>query len=127
MYDAGKIIPGLIVFFGLVSFPIWHNLALGTAAYRPNPQLPPVEPGQERCVESKAYMRSSHMDLLNTWRNQVVRQNQRLYVSAADGKEHRMSLSQTCMECHTSRAQFCDQCHSFMGVSPYCWDCHVEP
>jgi len=31
------------------------------------------------------------------------------------------------MNCHKDKAEFCDQCHSYMGVQPRCWDCHVYP
>jgi hypothetical protein len=31
------------------------------------------------------------------------------------------------MECHSNKTKFCDQCHNYMGVAPYCWDCHIAP
>jgi len=31
------------------------------------------------------------------------------------------------MKCHTDKAKFCDRCHNYVGVTPNCWDCHVEP
>ena len=123
MHDGAKIIAGLVVFFGLLLFPVWNNLAQGKAEFRPNPQILP----NGNCVESKDFMLSSHMDLLNTWRDQVVRQDRRIYVSTLDGKEHLMSLSKTCLGCHTNKTQFCDECHNYMDVRPYCWECHVEP
>ena len=45
----------------------------------------------------------------------------------ADGKTVTMSLSGTCMSCHPNKKEFCDACHDYLAVSPYCWDCHVEP
>jgi hypothetical protein len=38
-----------------------------------------------------------------------------------------MSLTQTCMRCHESRADFCDRCHAYAGAQPACWGCHVDP
>jgi hypothetical protein len=38
-----------------------------------------------------------------------------------------MSLTRTCLDCHSNKAEFCDRCHTYMAVDPYCWDCHVEP
>ena len=46
-----------------------------------------------------------------------------------------MSLSGTahtkdggsCMSCHANKDKFCDRCHDYLAVKPYCWDCHVEP
>jgi hypothetical protein len=71
-------------------------------------------------------MKANHMDLLNEWRDLVVRDGKRIYDSF-DGKEYIMSLSNTCMDCHSNKSEFCDSCHDYSGVIPYCWDCHVEP
>ena len=71
-------------------------------------------------------MRNSHMDLLNTWRNSVVRENSRDY-EATDGKVYRMSLTGTCLGCHTNKKEFCDRCHDYVSVAPDCWNCHVVP
>ena len=72
-------------------------------------------------------MRARHMDLLDDWRDRVVREGERVYVSDLSGASHEMSLSNTCMDCHSNKAEFCDRCHDYMAVDPYCWDCHVEP
>jgi hypothetical protein len=71
-------------------------------------------------------MRERHMALLIEWRDAVVRNNVRTY-TAPDGRRYTISLTKTCLGCHTSKAEFCDRCHAFSGVSPYCWDCHVDP
>jgi hypothetical protein len=31
------------------------------------------------------------------------------------------------MACHTSKKEFCDRCHDYTSVTPYCWDCHLAP
>ncbi len=120
MYDTGKILAGLIIFVGLFTFPFWSNA--GKVDKGPNPVLP--KEGQ--CIETAAYMKSEHMKLLNDWRNSVVRDNMRVY-TAADGKSYKMSLQNTCLECHTSKANFCDRCHNYAGAQPYCWSCHIAP
>jgi hypothetical protein len=66
------------------------------------------------------------MDLLNEWREKVVRDEERIYTSPG-GKEFEMSLSNTCTNCHSNKSEFCDRCHDYLGVTPYCWNCHVEP
>jgi len=133
MYDSGKVITGVVVFLGVVTLPIWYTFAAGNAGHKPDPKKP-----QGQCVEETAYMRAYHMDLLNQWRDQVVRDGERVY-TAKDGRKHWMSLSydgeihghqvasKSCMDCHTSKKEFCDECHTYVGVTPYCWDCHVEP
>jgi hypothetical protein len=125
MYDAGKIIVGLVVFVALATSPLWFNAVTAEAPDAPEVQLPTN--GSTECVESTEYMRSFHMDLLNVWREEVVRTGNRDYVSTMSGKVYDMSLSRTCMDCHTNKAEFCDACHNYLAVSPYCWDCHVEP
>lgn len=127
MYDANKIIPGLVIFVGLFTFPIWSSL--GTASPAPDPKIDTPEIQQmieKKCVESKRYMRTTHMQLLNNWRDTVVREGNRTY-KAADGEEYNMSLQLTCMKCHSSKKNFCDSCHIYASVTPYCWDCHIVP
>jgi hypothetical protein len=105
--------------------PLWYNAL--TAAPVEVPALDPPPNGSKECVEVRAYMRASHMDLLNEWRDGVVRTGQRSYVSTTNGRTFDMSLSRTCLDCHSNKAEFCDRCHTFMAVDPYCWNCHVEP
>lgn len=123
MRDRGIILVGLMVFLGVITFPVWYNLASGTTSKAPELKLPVEE---KHCVAPVEYMRTSHMDLLTDWRDEVVRQNIRTF-KAFDGKTYTMGLTQTCMKCHTSKADFCDRCHDYAGVAPYCWDCHVDP
>ena len=123
MYDTPKVLLGLVIFFVLITFPIWYNTAGGTADY-----VPVLEKAVKgtTCVADTTYMKTSHMDLLNQWRDEVVRYNQRVYV-APDGTEYNKSLTHTCLDCHADKEQFCDKCHNYLKVDPYCWDCHVVP
>jgi cytochrome c len=122
MYDGGKIITGLVIFVVILLFPLWYNL--GKAQYtEPELQLPEQE---EECIEPTEWIRANHMELLDDWRDKVVRDGYALYVTA-QGQEVEMSLQKTCMSCHTNKGEFCDKCHDTAAVSPYCWDCHVAP
>ena len=123
MYDANKIIPGVLVFLFILAFPIWVTVASGKTAY--TPELEIVTDG-EQCLEPAEFMRTNHMDLLIDWRETVVREGTRTW-TASDGKEYEMSLSGTCMDCHSNKANFCDQCHDYVGAQPECWDCHNAP
>ena len=122
MHDRGRILTGLTVFVALALAPVWQSALQGAAA-KPEPKI--VTKAKE-CVEPTAEMRRNHMELLNTWRDTVVRRGQRTYL-AADGKTVTMSLSGTCMSCHPNKKEFCDSCHNYLAVSPYCWECHIEP
>lgn len=123
MYNKGTIIPGLIIFVLMVTFPLWFN-AFSKASTVPKPELPPG--GQKQCVAPKAEMRANHMVMLNQWRNEVLRDGKRTAVTVG-GKEYRKGLQMACMECHTNKEKFCDSCHVYTSVTPYCWDCHLTP
>ena len=123
MYDTGKILTGLILFLGLITFPIWYNDLTGKAATKPEPKIITKE---KQCVAATPYMRDSHMKLLIQWREKAVRENMRLY-KGIDGKTHVMSLTNTCLNCHSNKEQFCDQCHNYVGLAPTCWNCHIIP
>ena len=125
MGDKIWIIAGLAVFLVLATFPIWY--ALGTdndaPAFPSDLELPQ---NYSQCVKDKEYMIANHMDILNQWRDEVVRQgdNSRIEIG---GKLYEKSLTKTCMQCHTSRENFCARCHNYADVRPTCWDCHLEP
>ena len=125
MYDASKIVAGLAVFVVLATSPLWFNQISSASADEPELKAPPN--GSTACVEAADFMRANHMDLLDQWRDSVVRDDQRTYVSTLDGKEYEMSLQKTCLDCHSNKAAFCDSCHTYTAVQPYCWDCHLVP
>jgi hypothetical protein len=122
MCDRALILTGLALFLLLATFPVWYNVAAGTPATAPEPKRAAERP----CVEPAETMRAAHMDLLLRWRERAVREGERVFI-ASDGRRHTVSLTQTCMGCHESRADFCDRCHDYAGVKPACWDCHVDP
>jgi len=127
IYDAGKIVTGLAIFIVLMTSPFW--LSGGKSSFPPEIKIDtPVIEGlaEKRCIEATAYMKAKHMELIDRWRQVVVREGESLYV-ASDGKQYRMSLSHTCLNCHSNKDQFCDRCHNYAGVKPACWSCHVVP
>ncbi|MBW2632228.1 MAG: sulfate reduction electron transfer complex DsrMKJOP subunit DsrJ [Deltaproteobacteria bacterium] len=127
MNDKNIIITGLIIFFVFLTFPFWYNL--GKASPVPEPKLTDKAKAAKECVEPKEYMKVEHMQILDTWRDSVVREADRVYISEK-GKRFNMSLStgdDSCMGCHSNKADFCDKCHDYASVTPYCWDCHIEP
>jgi len=146
MNDKPVILVGLVIGLALLTFPFWYTRAAGRSASPPQLELPR---GKSTCVEDTEYMRAHHMELLDQWRDAVVRQgDQTPYVSKAFGAKYEKSLTKTCMGCHTKRETFCDKCHEYANVSSLhpvqelaadrrseaampgigCWDCHhVEP
>lgn len=125
MYDKAKITAGLLFFLALFGSPFWYGWTLGRSE-QPSIVLSEEAKAVGKCIESVEYMKANHMDLLNTWRDKVVREGFRNY-TAGDGSTYKMSLSNTCLACHTNRADFCDRCHNFEAVTPTCWNCHVNP
>ncbi len=121
MYDRGKILLGLGVFAGLVTGPVWY------ASGRGKGEPPELErpANAKTCIEPTAVMRASHMQLLDGWRDAVVRRGEHVYVST-DGQHHDMSLTGTCLRCHAEPDKFCDRCHAYAAVEVFCWDCHQK-
>lgn len=85
MYNAKYIIPGVLIAVVAFTSPFWLNLGGKTYVY-PEVALPTGE-GKDKCIESKEWMRAEHMALLNTWRDEAIREGKREYVAtvAASG------------------------------------------
>jgi len=127
LYNRGIILAGIVVFLIAATFPLWYGK--GKAVPPPDLKLdtPAIERLKEKlCVEPAPYMRANHMKLLAAWRDSAVREGNRSY-RAADGRVHRISLTGTCLECHSNKGQFCDRCHDYAGAKPNCWSCHIIP
>ena len=101
LYNGPQIIVGLVIFLAIFTYPLWS--AMGIKAAVPDPQKVPKSVATQ-CVADTEYMRLSHMKLLNDWRDEVVRDGDRIYVSA-NGKAYNMSLTNTCLECHSSKGE----------------------
>jgi hypothetical protein len=157
MYDGGKIIPGLIIGLCLFLSPFGYNAIFGKDTKAPEPELTAKAKEAKQCVAPKQYMTAWHMQLLDNWRHDVVRDGKRYFNTNVDlwwdysldsslienwrrfvtdsevqepgkpGKTYYKSLQVTCMDCHSNKSKFCDRCHEYAGVTPYCWDCHVAP
>jgi hypothetical protein len=123
MYNKGTIISGLVVFVLFVTFPLWFN-AFSSASAVPKVELPPG--GEKACVAPLETMRAQHMVLLNEWRDDVLRDGNRGLIEV-DGKKYYKGLQTACMQCHSNKEKFCDSCHEYASVKPYCWDCHLTP
>jgi len=129
MYDGWKIIIGIIIFAGLMLFPVLYDTGKATVTPDPKvdtPEIMKLPESERKCIEPKEFMQREHMQMLNNWRDWVVRDGNSIF-TASDGKQYTMSLQKTCMKCHSNKKDFCDQCHNYAAVVPYCWDCHIEP
>ena len=127
MNDKKWIILGLAIFLGLFTFPLWYNVLFKAAKAAPAPQVVLTEKAKaaKECVMPTEYMKVNHMQILDLWRHNVVRNADRQFVNP-EGKTFNMSLSNTCLDCHSNKAEFCDRCHNYASVAPYCWDCHID-
>lgn len=124
MYNGGKIITGLVIFVLLISAPFLLNVGQANELPEISLDTPAINQlSEKQCVESVEFMRSQHPQLLNDWRDQVVREGESIYVSSS-GKMYEMSLDNNCLQCHSNQSQFCDACHTYTSVELYCWDCH---
>ncbi len=131
IYDKGPVFLGIAIFLALALFPFYNNLGKVNAQPDPKTDTPAIQEwekqyGKKECVESKEFMRAEHMQLLNNWRDSVVRDGNRQYISST-GKHYNMSLQNECLRCHSNKKKFCDACHNYLAVKPYCFDCHLAP
>ncbi len=120
----------LILFSGTVALLVLMMFML----FRPESgaQTGEAQPGttgaaidSSMCVASKEYMRAHHMQVLDTWRHDSVREGNRTHVTP-DGRHFDKSL-QTCLGCHARNRMFCFMCHQYANVKPTCWNCHLSP
>lgn len=123
MYNAKGIIIGIIIFVAVFSSPFWVSW-IGLDYTKTGVVLPE---NSKTCIENTEFMRANHMRLLDEWRDQALREENRAYVSALDGRKWVISLQNTCMKCHDNYAGFCEKCHVANSVYPYCWTCHIIP
>ncbi len=121
MYNANKVIIGIIVFLIFFAMPFWLNF--GKVEALPKPELPKEE---KKCIEDTDYMKAYHMKFLDEWRKTKVREGKVNYINN-EGKIYKMSLQRTCMKCHDNKEKFCDRCHKNLVVQPDCWKCHLAP
>jgi len=125
MYNKKSVMALILLVAVVVLYPFVKSA--GRSAEPPAPSLdtPAINLLAEKaCIEDAAYMRENHMQILNDWRVQSVRDGATVY-TARDGQEFPMSLEESCLGCHSNKGEFCDTCHTYSEVEPNCWDCHV--
>jgi hypothetical protein len=128
IYNKFMIFIGLASFVILATSPLWLNA--GRVVPPPEPKLdtPAIQQlaaKDKHCVLPTNEMRAYHMQLLISWRDQVVRTGNRIWVSPS-GQKYEPSLSNTCLGCHSNKKDFCDKCHNYASVAPNCWGCHLD-
>lgn len=126
MYNGGKIIAGLVLFLGLLTYPFYSNMGRSIDKANPSLDTPVINQLEKKeCVRPKEIMRTEHMKVLDEWRDTVVREGMRGTIVVA-GRLYEQSLQNGCMLCHSNKKEFCTECHGYAGVKPYCWDCHFS-
>jgi len=126
-YNGGKVFIGLAIFVLLFVSPFIFGMSRPNKVPKPSIDTPEINAlAVKKCVESKDYMEQSHMQLLDKWRDQALREGNRHWKNS-EGKDVYISLQNTCMKCHSNKKEFCDTCHNYLAVKPYCWDCHLTP
>ncbi len=122
MNERVLIFGGLAIFLLLVLFPFWPD----SERHANQPPALAINTVKEQCVAPTEFMRANHMQLLDQWRDDVVRRGERVHITT-DGRTFEKSLTHTCLNCHENREMFCEQCHGTLNVQTYCWECHVTP
>lgn len=127
IYSLKAVAVGLGIFLVVFGAPLLLNMGQVHPVPQPSLDTPAIQRLAEKerqCVEPPEWMRANHMQLLWDWREQVVRTGERYYTTS-QGKKVLASLSNNCMECHSNKSHFCDQCHNYVAVAPNCWGCHL--
>ncbi len=135
LYDIKNVVLGLAIFFGLLLAIVAPHLGKTTPAPDPKLDTPAIQKlaqKDRKCVMPTDWMRANHMQMLVEWREAVVRSKgvgggpteDRMFVNP-EGKKYLASLSNTCLDCHSNKSQFCDQCHNYVAVTPNCFGCHL--
>ncbi len=136
IFDRNRVIAGLVIFVVLITIPLWQNLGRIVAAPAPSLDTPVIKQLAEKdkkCVMPTEWMRANHMQMLVEWRDGVVRTGEQKVTTprgrdfvAPDGKTYLASLTNTCLNCHSDKTKFCDQCHNYVAVVPNCFGCHLQ-
>jgi len=133
-YDGKYIFGGLIVLLALVALPFLPNA--GKAIPPPvrqldTPVIQKLAKKDRKCLMPTEWMRANHMQMLVEWRDKVVRSNEKgapdgRYFVTPDGRKFFASLTNSCLDCHSNKDKFCDQCHNYVAVVPNCFGCHLQ-
>lgn len=124
MYKGGRIIAFAAIFCLVVLSPFMVNAFGAPAGPDVSLDTPAINAMENKqCIVSTQDIKDTHMQMLDQWRNDVVREGSRDFTSSS-GQVYEKSLDNTCLKCHSNRQEFCDKCHNYAGVKPYCWECH---
>ncbi len=141
MNSKAGVVIALVIALVVLTVPFWYALGQRvTNRLQPAPvSVVPTGEGMH-CVEKN--MRARHMQVLDEWRDAVVRDGKKMYQSqdyrdpdTDEPIEYEMSLTNTCLKCHASadpestvsvQQRFCNECHQYANIRPNCWDCHLE-
>lgn len=126
MADRGRIMFGLGAFLVVAAYPLWSAVAAEGNGDRPALERAVDRVDSTDCIEDTVFMKAHHHELLNDWRQAVIRDEEREYASTS-GRTWEMSLTGTCLGCHASSEAFCTRCHDYADAKPTCFDCHVVP
>ena len=125
IYDKGKIFLGLAIFVALVASPFWYNPVFGTGTTAPPEVKLPKRRAAVRAAEGRdaGLAHAGHLRLARDGRAR----RRRGRTATPTAARRQMSLSNTCLGCHEGKKKFCDTCHEYLAVQPFCWDCHFDP
>ena len=106
----------VIAAWSITAAPIAWSLISYASGSEKAPFLASATPGTQ-CLLDRNMMRKHHMVYLKQQRDRVVREGSR----PAHGP---WRIMETCGNCHASKTEFCDKCHSRAGVNLDCFGCH---
>lgn len=127
MYNKLSILSWIVVFIAIATLPFYYNTVKASSKLEVSLDTPVISKmSKKQCVLPAAEMREKHMQLLDNWRDETVRDG-KSELGVIDGVQYEKSLQKTCLKCHSNKQDFCDKCHEYVNVKPYCFNCHIAP
>lgn len=132
-YNGKFVFGGLVIFLILIFLPLAPNLGKTVPPPERKLDTPVIQKLAEKdrkCIMPTEWMRANHMQMLVDWRDNVVRSDEKgapifREFNSPDGRKFLASLTNTCLDCHSNKDKFCDQCHNYVAVAPNCFGCHL--
>ena len=117
LYDRGKIIAGIVIFLILITFPFWYGKGKAVAPPELELDTPAIEQLAGKALRGGCRLHAGqpHEASDRLARRASSGKASALY-TATDGRVFEMSLTGTCLKCHSNKDQFCDRCHDYVGV-----------
>ena len=122
MRERHVLIAAVVLFLVLAASPVWYARAAGSSARGPELKRPDTETA---CVMPTAvHALVTHGPARDLARPGGPAGHAELDLAGRQDLQDQPHGHVSALP--YQRAEFCDRCHSYAGVAPPCWECHVD-